>query len=221
MSSPLISEPAVTAAATILGTIVGALATYASQRAQWNRQYESRWDEAKKNSYAALFTICNQWWRAIHWNFNNVDDIRNRYMEVTGEVSILADEQTRQAAVALADYLGDLTAKFNESPARQDRAGEAASPGEGTKGERVTDEGAGHFLDMILAADRTGDAASSNAWNAAYLTDYFRDLASKTSPPRGSWPPGYDIAAELANFVACRNAYRDAVRRELFGKRHR
>ena len=114
MSSPLVSQPVITATATILGTIVGAVATYVSQRSQWQRQYESRWDEAKKNAYATLFTVCNQWWRSIHWNYGTVPEIRNRFMEVTGEVSILADEPTRQAAARLAEYMGDLASRFEK-----------------------------------------------------------------------------------------------------------
>lgn len=146
MSNPVVSEPVVTAAATILGTIVGAVASYASQRAQWNRQYDSRWDESKKNAYAALFTACNQWWRAIHWYWDTVEDIRNRYIEMTGEISILAEGPTRQAATNLAGDMGDLQAKF----------------------------------------------------------------------VNGQWPSDYDVDHERDNFVIHREAYRDAVRRELF-----
>jgi hypothetical protein len=146
MSSPLVSPPVVTATATIVGTIVGAVATYTAQRSQWKRQYETRWDEAKKIAYAALFTTCNQWWRSIHWYFDTVGEVRNRYLEITGEVSILAEESTRQAAQSLTDYLGNLQESFSED----------------------------------------------------------------------GWPSGYDIEAERANFVALREAYREAVRKELF-----
>lgn len=149
MPNPLVSQPVVTAAATILGTIVGAAASYVSQRSQWRRQYETRWDEAKKNSYAALFTACNQWWRAIHWYWDTVGDCRNRYIEITGEVSILAGEPTRKTATILADYLGDLQSRF----------------------------------------------------------------------ALGNWPSDYDIEHERATLIMHREAYREAVRRELFGSR--
>jgi len=177
MSTPLLSEPAVTAAATILGAIVGSVATYTSQRAQWKWQYNSRWDEAKKNAYASLFSICNQWWRAIHWDFDKVADFRNRYIEVTGEVSILAEEPTRTAAIALMNYLGDLTDKFRES-----RRQAAAS-----------DEDDRTSLDEVIHV-------------------------RVTAPRR---PPGYDEDAERARFLTHRDAYRDAVRKELFGSRRR
>ena len=126
-------QPVITAAATLSGAALGALGTYLTQRGVWNRQYSARWDEARRIAYSNLLSTCNRWHEAIAvGNGEEAEILINEAVRLTGEASLLANEETRNSARDLLNFNWE----FHMSHLRR---GEAEPPGNFEKYQKMRD----------------------------------------------------------------------------------
>jgi hypothetical protein len=99
-------QPMITGAATLAGAALGAIGTYFAQRDVWQRQYSVRWDEARRVAYSRLLTSMNEWHDAIVTSDSErAEGILTESLQLTGEVSLLSTDATRQAATEYMNYV--------------------------------------------------------------------------------------------------------------------
>jgi hypothetical protein len=111
MADASLWQPIITATATLAGVVAGTFGTYTIQKAQWRRERSVRWEGEGRTLFSELLSVCNQWHSSI-WvrDLEEARQFEARYIELSGQISLLADETTRAAAKELGNHLHDFQA---------------------------------------------------------------------------------------------------------------
>jgi hypothetical protein len=119
----------VTLVAALSGAIVGAVAAYANQAAQWRRQQAVRWDVTRRESYSRFLGELNAYFLALcdlSWAIRNhskqldargeqAQRLRSEMLSAKAAADIISSKAVQNALDDAVKYVNDLNARLYEA----------------------------------------------------------------------------------------------------------